>query len=256
MDLESYARGMTDSLRRLRVASYNIYKARHFDPPAGGNGAARRGSVLEDLRVLEDPDVLALQEAIVGPLTRGAPARDTVAEIGAVMGADAHAFQGSPDGAAREWGVGLLCRHPARFRGRNLPKAFWSPWRRSVVVGEIGDWIVASLHLEVWPMVGAASRLAQTRALLDLVEEVGGGSGRPVVLAGDFNCQPGTPPHRLLTRRGFAPALAGRQATWLFHGLALHLDHIYVRGARAVAAGVERRARGSDHFPVWADVEI
>jgi endonuclease/exonuclease/phosphatase family metal-dependent hydrolase len=250
---------MQNSPRRLRVASYNIYKARHFDPGARGNGSSRRGAILEDLAVLEvlrKADVLALQEAIVGPLAPGAAARDTVAEMGVVLGVNGHAFHGSPDGAAREWGVGLLCRHPARFRGRNLPKAFWSPWRRSVLVGEIGVWIVASLHLEVWPIVGAASRMTQTRALLNLVAEVDDGCGRPVVLAGDFNCETGTPPHRLLLRRGFAPALAGRQATWRFPGLPLHLDHIYVRGARAVAAGVERRARGSDHFPVWADLEI
>ena len=259
MSFEPYARDMSDSPRRLSVASYNIDKARHFDPPARGNGGSRRGAVLEDLLVLEvlhQADVLALQEAIVGPLAAGAGARDTVAEIGAVLGVDGHAFHGSRDGSAREWGVALLCRHPARFRGLDLPRAFWSPWRRSVVLGEIGAWIVASLHLEVWPLVGAASRLAQTRALLDLVEEVDRGGGRPVVLAGDFNCEPGSAPHRLLLRRGFAPTLAGRQATWRFPGLPLHLDHIYARGARTVQAGVERRARGSDHFPVWADLEI
>jgi endonuclease/exonuclease/phosphatase family metal-dependent hydrolase len=247
---------------RLRLASYNVYRARRFD--AGPNGATPR-AVLHDVGGLESlrtADVLALQEAIVGPLGREAGRRDTVAEIAARLGVESQGagrhwgFAGAPLGRGREWGVGLVTRPPAVFHPLPLPKAFWSPWRRAAMLGEIGPWLVASLHLEVWPLVGAASRRDQMRVVLDAVQRLDDGGRRPTVLAGDFNCQPGSGPHAELCRRGFVPAQPQPAGTFRLGPLRLHLDHIYVRGARVRDAGVETRARGSDHLPVWAVLEI
>jgi endonuclease/exonuclease/phosphatase family metal-dependent hydrolase len=248
----------------LRVASYNIFKARWFEPQANG---ASRGAVLADLDAfptLRGADVLALQEAIVGPLGRPAQRRDTVAEIAARIGIEPHgagrhwSFHGARLGPEREWGVALVTRPPAEFHPVRLPKQFWSPWQRSAVLAEVGPWLVASLHLEVWPLVGAASRRAQIRAVLDAVDRLDAGRDRPVVLAGDFNCQPGGGPHADLRRHGFALAHPERGRTFGLGPLGmlgLHLDHIYVRGARVREAGIESRARGSDHQPVWAVLE-
>jgi endonuclease/exonuclease/phosphatase family metal-dependent hydrolase len=247
----------------LRVASYNIFKARHFESQPGG--AARR-AVLDDvsgLASLREADVLALQEAIVGRLGPAAsPARDTVAEIAARLGVDGAgsgrhwSFRGVRLGRHREWGVGLVTRAPAVFQPVRLPKAVWSPWQRNALLAEVGPWLVVCLHLEVWPVIGAASRRRQIAAVLEALDRLDGGRGMPAVLAGDFNCQPGDALHGELRRHGFAAALPEGRTTFRLGRLGLHLDHIYARGARVLDAGVETAARGSDHWPIWATLAL
>jgi endonuclease/exonuclease/phosphatase family metal-dependent hydrolase len=239
---------------RLRIASYNLYKAKFLDRPGP------RGGTLRDdfarLACLREADVLLLQEAIVGPLGRGGPLRDTVGELAADLAAGGEpvvtSFAGAPDRAGRRWGVGIVSRIPARFVSMWLPKPFWSPWQRAAMFAEIGAWVVGTLHLEVWP-IGAPARRAQMRAVLATLDRTGLGAARPVVLAGDFNCERGGP-HEELLRAGFVPASPDGGASFGFAGIRLRLDHIYVRGARVDSAGVAREARGSDHWPVWATV--
>jgi len=241
---------------RLRIASYNIYKGHFFDNPG-----PRGGSVLEDLgRVegLRQADVLALQEAVVGPLGSNGAARDTVREIAQRLGLDGQAngcirFSGTPHGRG-QWGVALVCRRRADFRPVELPRPFWSPWQRGAILARYGPWVVGTLHLEVWPL-GAPARRRQMRAVLAAVDAFAADPTTPVVLAGDFNCQRGGP-HDVLKDAGFVPALERRIPTFALAGVRLHLDHIYVRGARVLEAGVEHGARGSDHWPVWADLAL
>jgi endonuclease/exonuclease/phosphatase family metal-dependent hydrolase len=239
---------------QLRIASYNIYKGHFFDTPG-----PRGGTVLEDLsrvRALLRADVLALQEAVVGPLRSNGASRDTVREIAQRFGLDGTTnghtqFAGTPHGRGT-WGVALVCRQRADFHPVTLPRPFWSPWQRGAILARYGAWVVGTLHLEVWPL-GAPARRRQMRALLAAVDVFAGDSATPVVLAGDFNCQRGGP-HDILRQAGFVPALERRVPTFALAGVRLHLDHIYVRGARVLDAGVEHGARGSDHWPVWADV--
>ncbi len=270
--------------RRLRVASYNVFKARYAvaTPPGGAAIRPRRHDLERDFNLyptLHDADVLALQEAFTRPRGREphAPAIDTVATLGAAMhwpafdrgtarsgvapapGAPAgqiphprqSAFNGVPHGGGL-WGVAILCRWPAVFHDVRLPQAWWSPWRRTAIVAEIGPWIVATLHLEVWPP-GAAARLAQSAAVLAAIDALPQSIQRPAVIIGDFNCQRGAP-HDVLRRGGFEPAPPGPR-TWALGGIKLRLDHIYVRHARILSAGVEERATGSDHKPLWCEVE-
>ena len=242
--------------RGLRIATYNIYKGNFLDRPG-----RRGGSLLEDVEGLESlrrADVLALQEAVVGPVNGNGVERDTVHEIATRLGLDGAShghtrFFGVPHNGGK-WGLAFVCRERAEYRTLELPQASWSPWRRGALFARIGPWVVGTLHLEVWP-IGAAARVRQMRAVLDAVDEFAGAPDAPVVLAGDFNCQRGGP-HDLLRRAGFVAALPRRVPTWALAGIGLHLDHIYVRGARIVDSGVERAARGSDHWPVWADVAL
>ena len=247
---------VVDESRRLRITTYNIYKGNFFDRPG-----PRGGSVLEDFDGLESlrrTDVLALQEAWVGPLGGDAVARNTVHELAARLGLD-----GVLDGRARfvgvphrrgETGVALVCREPARYEAVRLPRPFWSPWPRGALFARFGPWLVGTLHLEVWP-IGAPARARQMRRVLTAVDELTKQDPTPVVLAGDFNCQRGTP-HELLRRAGFVSALPQWARTWSLGRFAMHLDHIYVRGARVEDAGVLQTARGSDHWPVWAEIAI
>jgi len=266
---------MTAAPDRLRIVTYNIYKANYLDR-RGPLGATLR----EDfgrLDILRDADVLALQEAIVAapaarltatpnPDGRNPPdtavnghrfdsVRELAPQLQSIADATPHArFHGSRHGADRHWGVAMVTRDPARFETLDLPRPFWSPWQRSAVLAQVGDWVLGTVHLEVWP-IGARGRRLQMQAVLAAIDRFAADRGAPAVLVGDFNCERGGP-HEALRRAGFYPALAAHEATWSFRGLRLGLDHIYVRGARVVGAGVERRAGGSDHWPVWAELAL
>lgn len=274
---------------RLRVVTYNVYQARYLTagpghpgsppgsspgsrpgfPPAAGPvaGAARAAgrSVLGDfatLPSLQGADVVLLQEALAGRGRRAEPV-DTVQTLARALGVDADP-EGVPAGLARtaflasvqrphhRWGLGVLTRIPARFTPVLLPNAWWSPWPRAALVAEIGPWILVTMHLEVWP-IGAGARRRQTEAVLDALAGLAGNSTRPVVVAGDFNCETGGP-HQVMRRNGFE-SVRFPVPTWSLGPLALRLDHVYVRNARVAASGVEQAARGSDHRPAWVQVE-
>ena len=85
----------------------------------------------------------------------------------------------------------------------------------------------------------------------------------PVVLLGDFNCQPDAPTYGAIRAAGFADALdlAGMapQEGVTFPGSAppLRLDHVFL-GASLVPrfrrAWIDGEAAGSDHQPVWLEL--
>jgi endonuclease/exonuclease/phosphatase family metal-dependent hydrolase len=244
--------------RRLRVASYNIYKGTHL----GAAGAASSRSIVADLGAcpqVRDADVLLVQEAVVGALARTGPAIDAVATLGQAFGLETPAgtaahvrFLGESHGHAARWGVAVLSRQAARFHDVPLPRPRWSRWPRGAILAEIGSFVVATLHLEVWP-IGAPARAQQVAAFLEALAGLPQSDRRPIVVAGDFNCERGAA-HDLLLRAGFCAApLAG--PTWRWHRLRLRLDHAYVRGARVLGAGVGRQAGGSDHLPIWVDLD-
>ncbi len=251
---------------RLRLASYNLYKANHLDRPGPHGGTL--SSDFAELASLREADLVLFQEAMVGKPRPSDPAGDTLAAAAAGLGWEGdpqkgghtpgqavhRAFSGSPVRGGGRWGVGILSRYPARFTPCVLPKPWWSPWQRMALLAEVGPWLVGTLHLEVWP-IGAAIRRAQMRRVLEAVAAIVPGGDRPVVLAGDFNCERGGP-HEELLRAGFVPAPLGSAPTFARATLRLRLDHIYLRNARVEAAGVESQARGSDHWPVWAALRV
>lgn len=259
---------------RLRVVTYNVFQARYLHAGTGaGTGAVpepgmqpdRRRSILRDfatLPCLRSADVVLLQEALAGT-TRRAAAVDTVATLAHALGVGAArvapppgtghtSFHPSVGSGPSRWGLGIVSRVPARFTPLTLPNAWWSPWPRAALFAEIGPWILVTLHLEVWP-VGGTARRRQMEAILEALLGMAENASRPVVLAGDFNCQGGGP-HQVMRRNAFHPVPV-TAPTWFLGPLGLRLDHVYVRNAHVVASGVEGRARGSDHRPLWVDVE-
>ena len=227
---------------RLHIASYNIYKARYLD-----RAGPRGGTLRDDLASLADvraADILLFQEAIVVPPAAGRPGCDAVGELAAVWGAAAPgntAFVGSRAGDGR-WGVGALCRGPARFTSLWLPRPRWSPWQRAALFVESGPWLVGTLHLEVWP-IGAPARRAQMRTVLDFLAAHDGARGRPVVLAGDLNCERGAP-HTELVRAGFRPALLGPGTHLRLRRVAAAArSHLRARGGGGSGGRRHRRAR-------------
>jgi endonuclease/exonuclease/phosphatase family metal-dependent hydrolase len=94
----------------------------------------------------------------------------------------------------------------------------------------------------------APDRLDQAKALnqrLDDVEE-------PAILAGDFNCEPGSPPMRELART-WTPASDAEHPTAPADEPRLRIDHVLVkpRGAwRVIESKVVDEPVASDHRPV------
>lgn len=137
------------------------------------------------------------------------------------------------------------------------------------LAGEGGDWWLVNLHLTHLPD-RADLRRAQLQEVLDAADRWEG--TRPVVLCGDFNAAPEDPEIAdwLQPRGPLGDVFAGRPKV-THHteaGVALNLDHIFVRTAegtppvavRSAAVVLDRPdAHGvlpSDHFGVCADLSF
>jgi endonuclease/exonuclease/phosphatase family metal-dependent hydrolase len=139
--------------------------------------------------------------------------------------------------------------------------------RADLVVGERRVPIV-DIHLDL--RIGAVDRIRQLHpAVIDLPEQV--------IVAGDFNTNPyawiaATVPitstdaivgqdqayviDDYLRTLGFVPAVPIDQPTFHAAGIDVHVDDVYPRGLPVVAGGVATDVGGSDHWPVWADVDV
>lgn len=94
----------------------------------------------------------------------------------------------------------------------------------------------------------------QVSALAQFVRRIGG----PLILAGDLNTSPWSNAFRTLrATTGLAPAsiLLPSWPAWPLPLPQVALDHIFVSSDLAVAAAGTGPAVGSDHLPVWAQVE-
>lgn len=255
----------------IRVMSYNV----RFDNPGDGadSWAHRRTRVAHVIRT-GDPDLLGVQESLLGQI------RDLEAELPGY----------SWIGVGREGGDrGEFCAILFKTsRVRILEHGtFWlssSPDE----VGSIG-WDASLPRIATWALVrdvrsGSTSfavnthvdhkgRRAQIESARMLVREVDDRSGaRPTVVMGDFNFEDDSEPYRILTsawqdtyrtaREGHqgpdATFVQDRRAGGIASGR--RLDYIFVRGAstrrhRILPDSWQGRIP-SDHLPVVADVEL
>lgn len=126
---------------------------------------------------------------------------------------------------------------------------------------------VVDVHLDV--RIGAADRVRQLHPAVNDIPEA-------VVVGGDFNTNPwawveGTVPlvgteaivgqeqaaviDDYLAGKGFASAISVDVATMRLPAFQIRTDDLYARGLPIRGAGVEH-VGGSDHWPVWVDVEL
>ena len=240
---------------RLRVATYNVHSCRGMD---------RRRSEQRIAEVIAalDVDVIGLQEL---DLNRRRSARvDQVALIADQLGW--HRFFHPAFRAADEFfGDAILSRYPMRLRqAKELPSVTTRvcPERRAAIWMEVeipgGKVQVINTHLGL----GRRERLMQTQ-LLAGAEWLGSVEpGDPLILLGDFNSLPGSPPFELLarqlrdTRTLVDPS--PRLRTFPTRLPSLAVDHIFVNDKfRVDSVAVVRNAGtriASDHFPVVADL--
>ncbi|MFC4591095.1 endonuclease/exonuclease/phosphatase family protein [Sphaerisporangium corydalis] len=225
----------------IRVGTYNV-RSMYDD-----NAALARV-----IRAM-DPDVLCVQEA--PRLLRWRRRRASLARASGLRLVTGRRFGG----------VAVLAAPGTRVlhAESHLLRPFLGLERRGVAIAVVergGTRItVASVHLDLV----AAARLCHAVEIMDLVEDVAGRFGAPVVLAGDVNEQPGGPAFGYLTRRladcyPLAPRGDGLTFTARRPGkrldVVLAATGLTVRSCGGVQAAAADLEAATDHLPVIAEL--
>jgi endonuclease/exonuclease/phosphatase family metal-dependent hydrolase len=169
----------------LTVVTLNLWNDQHDWP-------SRLNVIVAEMRRLR-PDVLCLQEVLQNPNLR-----NQAETLGDSLGC--HVQFASVDGPERpkRYGNAILTPHPVRIgESRNLAPADDYRAVAHVRFAWRGREIDAySTHLHHTPE-GGSIRAAQIRHLLAWVDSTRGNG--PTVIAGDFNCELGSPEMKLVT---------------------------------------------------------
>jgi endonuclease/exonuclease/phosphatase family metal-dependent hydrolase len=226
--------------------------------------------------LLPRADVLALQEADKHTLRTGG--HHVAKELAEQLRMNwVHAPAGIPRGVKpvqRQWwldfeepidlhdkgdtGVALLSRLPlSNVKRLDLP---WQecPWRPRLALAadiSIGPHIIRLFNAHVDPHAASDGQLAQ----LDVIAEQAATATMPTMILGDFNTlskQKCFETRRFLEARGYTTPLPTGTATWRGAGLRMHADWIFSRGLKIARWGVARPLSVSDHWPIWAEIEV
>ena len=252
-------------LRRTSVRSRNVAQNIHTAAKA-----------FTDDRLLPGVDVLAIQEA--DKETARAGRRHVTRELAHELNMSwIHLPAGLPRGIQpqkRQWwldfeepiglydsgdtGVAVLSRYPMRDVVRiDLP---WveCPWRPRLSVGvtiEAGTSKVRLFNSHIDPHSAVAGQMDQVAVVLDHARQ----ATEPTVILGDFNTlsdRKCVEMRRLLEAEGYTTPFPTGTATWRGAGIRLHADWIFVRNLKISRWGVARPLGVSDHWPVWAEIEL
>ena len=278
---------------KLVIASYNIRYARGPYLISGGlrrklglmsltqrpQHVARQISfaarAFSDGVLLPRVDVLALQEA--DKCTGRSGGHDVAKELAAELGMSlTHEGAGIPSvpPAKRQWwldfeepiaindsgdtGVALLSRLPLTDVTRiDLP---WHecPWRPRLAVAAtiaVGPQQLRLFNVHIDPHAAVGGQLEQVEVVATLADATNG----PTVILGDFNTlsrQKCIDTRNFLESRGYATPIPTGTATWRGGGLRMHADWIFTRGVKIARWGVARPLNVSDHWPIWAELEL
>jgi endonuclease/exonuclease/phosphatase family metal-dependent hydrolase len=275
---------------RLVIASYNIRYARGPYLISGGlrrklglMNLSRRpqhvarlisdaASAFTQGKLLPPVDILALQEADKRTVRTGG--HHVAEELAATLDMNwAHAPAGIPRGikpVKRQWwldfeepidlydkgdtGVALLSRWPLSDVARiDLP---WEecPWRpRLAMAATIAGVRIFNAHVD--PHAECGGQLAQLQTIADEADQI----ADRVLILGDFNTlskEKCLETRKFLESRGYTTPIPTGTATWRGAGLRMHADWIFSRGVKIARWGVARPLHVSDHWPIWAEVEL
>jgi endonuclease/exonuclease/phosphatase family metal-dependent hydrolase len=276
------------------IASYNIRYARGPYLISGGlrrkmglmslNGRPEHVANLitsaarafSDNKLLPRVDVLALQEADKCTLRTGG--HHVAQELAEQLGMHwEHAPAGIPRGVApvkRQWwldfeepidlydegdtGVALLSRFPLTDVTRiDLP---WHecPWRPRLAMAatiSVGPDQIRIFNAHVDPHAAIDGQLEQ----LEVIAAQADATTIPTIILGDFNTlskQKCIDTRSFLESRGYTTPIPTGTATWRGGGLRMHADWIFSRGVKIERWGVARPLNVSDHWPIWAEIDI
>lgn len=258
----------------LRKLNYNIPTNRGA---AIGRNIATAAGVFTSNQLLPMPDILALQEA--DKMTGRAGGQHIARRVAEAMKMSyVHAAVGLPRGIApkqREWwlnfeeqvanadegelGVALLSRVPlADVELIDLP---WHecPWHPRVAVAATIRWRDQDLRLfnvHVDPHGPIDNQHQQTEAVLDRAK----GHDGPAVVLGDFNTlskEKAVEIRKLMESHGYTTPFPTDIPTWRGAGvIRFHADWIFGKRVQFKRWGVAKPLNVSDHWPIWAEIEL
>ena len=226
----------------LKVVNWNISFSKRVDEAI---------QALKGVEELQDADILLLQEME----TEG------VDQIARNLGYDYVYYPASVHSRhGNDFGEAILSKWPivqhAKVILPNTVPAI-NPTRIAVRAEIFVDGIqvnVYNTHLEtIWMLQKKGN--TQVDYLADQVE----GDGDSVVLGGDFNTwNQGSIDYleARLGQSGMKRVSARTGYTFTYHGLKLTLDHMFAQGVSNYDSGVWRETNVSDHFPLWAVLQL
>lgn len=253
--------GLSMPRRRPRLVAQNIQKA---------------ATAFSDGARLPPPQILALQEADKETLRAGG--HNVARELAQMLRMDyaLAVADVSPEEEhqAREWYLDFEEQISPTEEGRSgvallynllLAKPFrlelpWHKcaWRPRLAIAATLNLGAMNLHIfnsHIDPHADISEQLEQHSAVLAHVEN----SDEPVILLGDFNTlsrRSGVAMREFLEAKGFTTPFVTGTATWRSGPIRLHTDWIFVRGVKVKSFGVARRLSVSDHWPVWAEIDL
>ncbi|MEH0933374.1 endonuclease/exonuclease/phosphatase family protein [Micromonospora sp. CPCC 205558] len=224
---------------RLTVVAYNIRMGFGLDGRFDLSGLA-------DVVDRQQPDVVLLSEVDRAWLLNGG--HDTLDLLADRLGMP-YVFGPAADPV---WGDAVLSRWPVRDP-RTLPlAAVGAPTgaQALAVTLDLGDGVrtaVVSTHLQPPPGRGP---VVQARAVADFATRYA--AGRPLVVAGDLNTEPGDEAFAEFSNAGLVDALAAARplATSPADDPRQQIDHIFVSPGLTPSDPVAPRSTASDHLPV------
>jgi endonuclease/exonuclease/phosphatase family metal-dependent hydrolase len=231
---------------QLRVVAYNVRMGfgldGRFDPDA-----------LAAVVAAERPDVVLLSEVDRGWLLNGG--HDDLAVLGRRLGLPT-LFAPAADAV---WGDALLTRLPVTSARTVVLPAAGAPTGAQALgaVLRLGSREVGVVSTHLQPPAGGAGPVEQARAVAALAGELGAG-GRPVVVGGDLNTQPGDAAFRVLVDAGLTDALATARPlpTSPADAPAKEIDHVLVTPGITASAAVAPRSTASDHLAVAVTLRL
>jgi endonuclease/exonuclease/phosphatase family metal-dependent hydrolase len=253
--------GLKWPARRQRLVSKNIQKA---------------ARVLDGGRRMPRPDIVALQEADKATARAGGihVARELARELHMNYSHAALNLPRDDEPKSNKWyldfeqhidrddqgdtGLAVLSRIPLTKVSRlDLPWAecAWRPRMAIETIVRAGGKRLRIYNAHIDPHAGTDEQLGQHAAIIKRA----GASDGPTVLLGDFNTLTSESRVRmrgLLESHGYSTPFADGTATWRAGLIRLHTDWIFVRGARITRHGVARGRGISDHWPVWAEIDL
>ena len=279
---------------KLVVASYNIRYAR--GPFLISGGLLRKAGLLSQKKraltvsrnirraaaaftngtLLPAVDLLAVQEADKSTARSGRVhvARELASQMKMPW---VHAAAGIPRGIKpmeREWwldfeepiqlfdegdtGISLISRYPLEEIERlDLPwkECLWRP--RLAIAGTIPlpAKKIRVLNVHVDPHAASGGQLEQLEVIVKHAAEFDG----PTIILGDFNTLSKTKcedTRRFMEQQGYTTPFETGTATWHGAGIRLHADWIFTRDLKVERFGVARPLNSSDHWPVWAEIDL
>ena len=222
----------------LRLVAYNVRM---------GFGLDGRFSIDELARVIraERPDVVLLSEVDRGWLLNGG--HDDVVLLARALGLR-YAFAPAADAV---WGDAILTNLPVESWHAERMPSYGAPTGGQVMGAVLrhgaGTVAVVSTHLQPPP---GRPPLEQAR---DAARFAAGlrAPGRPVIVGGDLNTEPGDPPFEAMLAAGFTDAFAADRPVFTSGAddPRKQIDHVLVSGAQA-ADVTAPRSTASDHLAV------